>query len=177
MESDVALLEQVKPMIFKQAYAISKQYHVEYEELVNQGYYLFVEALHYYRDDISKFSTYFYWRLKLLSRYAKKLANIHHESNTKEKKWFFENIDDYLYLCSENDFTNALEKAASSDELSDIAKDILEYLLLCEWKSVVHRMTNRFLFQEYRKRGYSLYSIKKALKELVQWWNTYYYIW
>lgn len=116
--------------IRKQANYYSRHYNVEYEEVEAQGYLIYCECLETY--DVTKgtkFITQLYSELRRLKDYC--------ESLKKHEKYSCLNLDDeesYDGISSRETTSMKEILEASEDVMSDVARDVLKWMLERSWE-------------------------------------------
>jgi hypothetical protein len=183
---------QFRPMVEQAAWRFTRKYkNLEYEEIKSQAYLAFCEVmekfdLNYfsYGNCDKLFSTYLYNGLR------NKLRNYCYIQTQKDARVnidyrYSQFIDSDIYvegsinipkkLYSYDTFIEAMNKIDNKLQLSDDARDILNYICSREWevpgKKFYKRPSKHFVTKLYRSKHWKVSRINSAWNEIAQWWQ------
>lgn len=176
MESQ-ALFKQYQPMICYYANKVANKWHVEADDVIEEGYTLFVLALRDYDAQKASFSTYLYHKLRKLDQYCIMHGGLIKVSRAKQKIRCVP-IDGFDFCTYEN-FCKALEQQEIKRELSPEARKMLQYIVDKTWEVVgekTNRCTFKMMMEKYVNDGWEICKVRKVWNELQTWWGKYYYV-
>jgi len=164
MESSELLFSQYKPMILGRAYDIARKYSVDQEDVVSEGYLVFVQVLKKFDERKAKFSTFLWINLEYhLDEYCR-----------LQRGW-----DNNIFE-TEEEFDNWLsDTRIDTDDfdtkfLTDEARFLLKFILSRRWEcagSAPHKPTYSFIERTFYSYGWRKCEIYKIWRELKSWWN------
>jgi RNA polymerase sigma factor (sigma-70 family) len=166
--------EQYQRMIYAYAWKVSKSDHLPVDDLISQGYLIYVEALNSFDITKAMFSTYLYGRLRTLYDYAK----------TQKRQWPTQILDntgivdsffDTKKIEDENYILKKIQEAANF--VSEDALAILDWLLGRDWdfsENLLNkkRPTLSSTLRHFVDQGWQPIKVKNCWAELANWWTT-----
>lgn len=163
--------EDYKPMILDFAYKYSRKYHLEQDDVISQGYLIFVEAAKKFDETRAKFSTYLWSRLFFyLSTYCSEQCYYSSKSIFETEEEFDYWLEDEIRTCPDLD----LDKEFNVKLLSDEAKQVLQYIIYRDWE-VPGKSRSKPSYgtveNEFVKRGWRKRDVFKSWNELRSWWR------
>ena len=168
-----------KNLIRKQAWAIAKKHHYDFEELYSEGCLIFVEAQKRYKRNKGKFSTYLYIDLNYrLENYIKKNKKdyVSIDIYLEEDKLDVNKIDEIM---KNKIYSDDMEKVQSIIEfydnaMCDLSNNALE-ILDCIITTYYGRKPTYSSVVKYFKYflGWRNKQIALAWNEIRKWWGNY----
>lgn len=162
--------EQYQPMICWYAYKVARKYSVDQEDVVAQGYLLFVEALKRFDETKAKFSTYLYHNLRMLNDYcSEKRRKTSLDSSASEM------ILDEFWYSDYDTFESTLSKMDAISKLSEDSQKVLSYILHRDWETPGFKPSRPYFNHTYeafsRLYDWTPSRVKKSWMELTEWWS------
>jgi len=176
MEIGLEEFNKYKKLIWQKCHYYSKKYHVDYDEVESQAYFIFTIALQKYNPSISKFSTFLVSELQWLQNFCQRQNKLETE--------FSEEIDFDSFQAREEggleNFVKVQSRIESELSLSPLALEIVQYILYGDWEKEEYLIRERkptkanfsIIERYFTKLGHTSYSLKKAWKEIFIWWNS-----
>jgi len=173
--NEIALFRKYQKMILGQAHALSNRYGVEFDDIVSQGYLIFVKTLHTFDPKKSSFGTYLYNNLHDLNNYCKKQRRYNEHLKIVEEEMLIDQ-DKIRY----DTFCETLIRIKENKELSDKSIAILQYVLSREWDLPDKNFSKRkvsfsMVVRHFSPMKYHISELHKSWEEIRKWWGTYYY--
>ncbi len=193
------LLAKYHDMIRGAAWDAAKRWGLDVDDIISQGYLVFMDAIERFDSGRASFSTFLYSRLRTLNDYCEREVRLKGKSlpmlddycetpsvGRKVTKHLhgdglgdvFEEIgmtqSNRLYDTNFEKFVGSLDYLESISHLSHDAVEILRFIFLGDWgKPGSDIKPSLYSVQKtYREHGWSLSRTAIAWEELKDWWRT-----
>lgn len=163
MESSTLFL-QYQPMILDRCYKFARKYDIDQDEVVSEGYLVFMEVIRKFDEKKAKFSTFLWINLHYhLEEFCSKQR--HWENNIFETEEEFDNwlMDKFI---AKNEF--------DTSTLSETAKNILYFIITRKWETpgkAPHKPSYSLVERTFVQRGMRKSDVFSAWNEIKIWWN------